>query len=481
MEYLDFRSFKKRIDPLAIFELFKDRNSPFLLYSGINPYGLGRYSFIGFDPFLILRSKGKNIQIIEQDSTKELIGNPLSILRDLLNRYKIKNRISEIPFLAGAFGYIAYDFGFLLEDIKQHTCDDLGLWDLFFGFYDTTICYDHVKKELSVVSLGLPEKNLYLRKLLAKIKIKKIISALSNPAGVNRGLDSNAVSSQPFGMQSNFTKHAYTNVIKKVKQHIKAGDIYQLNLSQRFQISTEKEAFDLFKDLARISPSAFCSFFDTQEFAVISSSPETFLKVKDGMVYTRPMKGTRPRGKAIKEDTVFKDQLINSAKDKAELMMIVDLLRNDLGRVCSYGSVKVDSLRDLESYSTVFQTTASIKGELHKDKDRIDLIKACFPGGSITGCPKIRAMEIIEELEPTKRSIYTGSLGYLDFSGNMELNILIRTILKKKNMLYFQTGGGIVADSDSESEYEETLVKANALFQAINRKKRHDAVYLSRR
>jgi len=477
MEYLSFKSFKKQIDPVSLFEVFKDKKGSFLLYSGINPYGLGRYSFMGFDPFMILRSKAKQIQIIEQDRIKESVGNPLSVLRTYLNKYKIKNKVSNIPFLAGAVGYIGYDFGFLLEDIKQKTHDDLGLWDSFFGLYDTTICYDHLKKELSICSLGLPEKNLYLRKLYAESKIQKIIRAISNPTvgHYDRNLDT-----LTYDIRSNFIKESYISSIKKAKEYIRRGDIYQINLSQRFEAQTQRDDFDLFKDLVRISPSAFCSFFNTGDFSIISSSPETFLKTNDkNMVYTRPMKGTRPRGKTAKEDAILKNELLKSAKDKAELMMIVDLLRNDLGRVCSYGSVKVNSLRNLERYSTVFQTTASIEGKLHKNKDRIDLIKACFPGGSVTGCPKIRAMEIIEELEPTKRSIYTGSLGYLDFSGNMELNILIRTILKKKDKLYFQVGGGIVSDSIPEDEYEETLTKARAIFKTLDAKKTNEAIYIS--
>ena len=477
MEYLSFKSFKKQVDPLSLFEAFKDRDGAFLLYSGTNPYGLGRYSFMGFDPFLVVRSRGRKIQIIEQDNIKEITGNSLSILRANLNKYRIKNKIPQIPFLAGAVGYMGYDFGFLLENIKQNARDDLGLWDLSFGFYDTTICYDHVKKELSIVSLGLPEKNLYLRKLYAESKIQKIIRDLSK---LTVGHRHRPVDVGACDIRFNFTKENYIDAIKKAKQYIKLGDIYQLNLSQRFQAQTQRDGFDLFKRLVGISPSAFCGFFKTSEFSIISSSPETFLRVdENNIVYTRPMKGTRPRGQTAKEDVRLKNELLGSAKDKAELMMIVDLLRNDLGRVCSYGSVEVEALRNLESYSTVFQTTASIKGELHKNKDRIDLIKACFPGGSITGCPKIRAMEIIEELEPTKRSIYTGSLGYLDFSGNMELNILIRTILKKKDMLYFQTGGGIVADSVPEDEYEETLTKAAAIFQTIGIKKQNEAACLS--
>jgi len=230
---------------------------------------------------------------------------------------------------------------------------------------------------------------------------------------------------------------------------------------------------ELYSSLRNVNPAPFSAYLDFGDFKILSSSPERFLTLRGSFVSTRPMKGTRPRSINLIEDKRLKEELLNSQKDKAELIMIVDLERNDLGRVCEYGSIKVTNLRNLEEYSKVFQTTAKVEGILHKDKDRIDLIKACFPGGSITGCPKIRAMEIIEELEPTKRNIYTGSLGYLSFSGDMDLNILIRTILLKGNKIYFQAGGGIVYDSDPEEEYQETLDKARALLETIESSVRH--------
>lgn len=241
-----------------------------------------------------------------------------------------------------------------------------------------------------------------------------------------------------------------------------------MNLSQEFNAKTDLSAFQIYKRLRSLSPSYFSAYLDCQDYQILSSSPESFLRLDGNIATTRPMKGTRPRSKNKLKDRKLKKDLLESAKDKAELIMIVDLERNDLGRVCSYDSIEVKALRQLEGYSTVFQTTATVSGRLHKNKDRIDLIRACFPGGSITGCPKIRAMEIIEELEPSRRSIYTGSLGYLSFSGTMELNILIRTILKKGDELYFSVGGGIVADSVPEEEYQETLVKAKAMKSAIN-------------
>jgi para-aminobenzoate synthetase component 1 len=316
--------------------------------------------------------------------------------------------------------------------------------------------------------LGFPEKNYRLAKILSESNFKKINKLLSKiePAQNYKKIDDSK--SDTLRLDSNFTKEEYLSAIKKAKEYIKQGDIYQVNLSQTFQAKNSSSGFDIYRRLRKISPSHFSAYLDGGDFQILSSSPESFLRLEGDKVTTRPMKGTRGRSKNRLEDLKFRKELLKSQKDKAELLMIVDLERNDLGRVCSYDSIKVSALRQVEQYNTVFQTTATVEGRLHKNKDRIDLLRACFPGGSITGCPKIRSMEIIEELEPTRRSIYTGSLGYLSFSGSMAFNILIRTVLKKQDKLYFGAGGGIVADSKPEEEYSETLVKAKAMIQAVS-------------
>lgn len=418
-------------------------------------YSLGRFSFFGIDPFYILETKNQN---------------PFGRLRQLLEKYKIPAADNSFPFLGGAVGYLAYDLGFLLEkSLQRITVNDLDIPDCHVGFYNTVIITDNVKKILYVCALGFPETKYRLAKSLCESNLKKIHNLLSQPNLHKMGNKKNKPEDSPLELKSNFTRAGYLLAINKAKGYIREGDIYQVNLSQRFKAETGLSAFKIYKRLRQISPSYFSAYLDCQNFQILSSSPERFLSLRgNNVVSTRPMKGTRPRSKSKLKDRRFKNELLKSAKDKAELIMIVDLERNDLGRVCSYGSIKVNALRQLEEYSTVFQTTSTVSGRLHKDKDRIDLLAACFPGGSVTGCPKIRAMEIIEELEPTRRAIYTGSLGYLSFSGNMDFNILIRTILKKEDRLYFGVGGGIVADSDPEAEYEETLVKARAMMQAIN-------------
>ena len=276
----------------------------------------------------------------------------------------------------------------------------------------------------------------------------------------------NTGSARQLDFSCNFSKSRYLETAQKALDYIADVEIYQVNLSQRFQFGFEGGLLDplsLYGTLRNISPSPFGGYVDGGNFQLLSNSPERFLHLNNGIVQSRPMKGTRHRANDELHDHVLREELLNSAKEKAELLMITDLLRNDLGRVCDYGSVSVKEMRALEEYAYVFQTTATVEGVLNKNKDCFDLMKACFPGGSITGCPKIRAMEIIEELEPTRRGMYTGSLGYINFSGNMDFNILIRTLLAYRNKLYFQVGGGIVADSTPENEYHETLVKAQAL------------------
>lgn len=447
-----YKEFDWKDDNLALYDLFKGYKDCFFLDSSLKSRDRGRFSFIGLEPFGIIKSKNEN---------------SFSKLRTELQNYKIKNNNIDLPFLGGAVGYFSYDLAQVLEKkIRLNAEDDLGLPDFYFGFYDLVIAIDNLRKKLIIVSSGFPEKKGYFRKLRAKKQLNFVLEKLKYLKDIKN--KKQKLAPLPFNYSSNFTKDDYFKAVKKALGYIAKGDIYQVNLSQRFYARANMDSFCLFNRLRRLSPSNFSSYFDTGGFQIISSSPERFLKVHNRVVETVPMKGTRPRSRDREDDHAFKKELLNSAKDKAELLMIVDLVRNDLGRVCSYGSIKVAKMRSLEAYKTVYQTTATIKGRLYKDKDNIDLIMAALPGGSITGCPKIRSIEIIDELEPTRRSIYTGSFGYLSFCGNMDLNILIRTFLKKDNDIYFQVGGGIVSDSNPQDEYNETLVKAKGLMGALN-------------
>ncbi len=451
--YYILRSYKLNFPVSDLFEIISKEKNCFFLDSSLNNDSLGRFSFLGIEPFLILKAKGED---------------PFKTLRAHLRSWQMPDISEEIPFFGGAVGYLAYDLGFILEEkIKKKYKFDLGIPDSFFGFYNTVIILDHYKGVFHILALGYPEKKYILAKKLAETNFKKVLGVISK-INVNRREIKSGNDIYAENLRSNFTKAEYLNAVLRAKEYIRSGDIYQVNLTQQFTAKSKLSSCQIYNRLRNVSPSWFGGYFDTGDFQIISSSPERFLKLDGNTVITRPMKGTRPRSRNRLKDSQFRQELLHSPKDKAELMMIVDLERNDLGKVCSYHSVKVAALRELEEYRTVFQTIASIEGKLHKNKDRIDLLRACFPGGSIVGCPKIRAMEIIEELEPDRRSIYTGCLGYLSFSGGMDFNILIRSILKKGDNLYFGVGGGIVADSKPEEEYQETLVKAKGILKAIN-------------
>jgi para-aminobenzoate synthetase component 1 len=454
MAYYILKSYKLKLDPLDLFCALKRRSGHFFLDSSLNQGPLGRYSFLGFEPFYILKTKDQN---------------PFPRLRKLLSRYKICAPKDSLPFLGGAVGYLAYDLGLGLEKkIKPRAKTDTGIPGCFFAFYNKAVIIDHLKKLLYIFSAGLPEASCRAQKFLCEENFKKVYALVSGTHHQKRSAKKSVHRSIRTALKSNFTKDEYVAAVNKAKQYIREGDIYQVNLSQEFSAKTTLSAFEIYRRLRQISPAYFNAYLDCADFQILSSSPERFLCSEGKSVTTRPMKGTRPRGDDKKDDQRLKKELLVSPKDRAELMMIVDLERNDLGRVCTYDSVRVSALRTLEEYNTVFQTTATITGRLYKGKDRIDLLRACFPGGSITGCPKIRAMEIIDELEPHRRSIYTGCLGYLSFNGNMDFNILIRSILKKDNTVKFGVGGGIVADSLPQEEYRETLVKARAMKEAIS-------------
>lgn len=384
-------------------------------------------------------------------------------------------RNSLTPFPCGITGILSYDFGLKLENIHSPKTNDQTFPSCLFGFYDCVLTIDHTNQKLYVTSSGLPESKEHLRRSRAKDRLRKIIARITHlsqprfPSPHSFGKTHKRYSGD---LISNFSKQEYFQAVLKAREFIKKGDIYQVNLSQCFTLPTDsyKLRFDpvlCYQILRNLSPSCFGGYFDCGELKIISSSPERFLSLEKGVVQTSPMKGTRPRGKNPFEDSQRKQDLLSCPKERAELLMITDLERNDLGRVCEYGSIRVKTMRALEEYKTVFQTTSTIQGKLQKDKDPFDLLTACFPGGSVTGCPKIRAMQIIDQLEPTPRGLYTGSMGYMSFAGRMDFNILIRTMIMQKGRISFHVGGGIVADSDPENEYQETLIKARAMKESL--------------
>lgn len=500
------RPFIKKIDlPLEaseIYEHFADQPHSFWLDSGMDVQKLGRFSFMGTNPFLIMRSKGHHIEILKAGKRERLGGNPFEVLKRLLKQYAHRRPVEGPPFSSGAVGYFSYDLCHFVEELPSQSLDDLNIYDSYFCFYDTTIALDHLQKVIYISSCGLAEdEGFYPWTSARKVweiqdLLQEIYKRKGNRVSPATGEDREALewveeeTSHPAStysqtpvqtrrelrkdqnrksiIRSNFDKEDYLKAIKKAIDYIFAGDIFQVNLSQRFESEIAISPFQLYKRLRTINPAPFAAFLNFEGVVVASSSPERFLRRSGNVVETRPIKGTRPRGRTPDEDRRLAQELLSSPKDRAENIMIVDLERNDLGRVCQYGSVHVPELLTIEEYPTVFHLVSTIRGTVPPDKDNVDIIKACFPGGSITGAPKVRAMEIIDELEPTRRSVYTGAIGYLDFGGQMDLNIVIRTFIIKENRAYFQAGGGIVADSDPEAEYQETLDKARALMEAVS-------------
>jgi len=442
-----------------IFSFVKDCSYPFFLDSGKKYDKFSQFSFIGFEPLAVFKAKNEKIEIMEKNNwCKSKSLNSLTAFQDFFNKYHKKHN-SPFPFSGGFVGFLSYDLCRKIEKVSHIAKDDKKIPDIWFGLYDGIFVYDHQKQELYIVAHGLiqPAKDI-VRKLSKKIK------EANNKVSTFDILEENKKEKI---FTSNLSKIEYLKNIDKIKQYIKNGDIYQANLTHRFETEYTDNPWLLYQRLRNINPAPFSSFLNYGEFQIISSSPERFIKVHNNKIQTRPIKGTISRGINKEEDIRNREFLLNSEKDKSELIMIVDLARNDLGRISKIGTVKVEKLFSLEKYPTVYHLVATVTGELREDVKFVDIIKATFPGGSITGAPKIRAMKIIDELEPTQRNIYTGSIGYLDLNGNIDLNIAIRTIVVKDEKAFFQVGGAIVWDSDKESEYRETILKGKALRKAI--------------
>lgn len=455
-----------RLSPVALFKLFRKEPFCFFLDGAMDKKKYGRYSFMGANPFLVMSSKGKRITVTSNGVKSVVLGNPFDMLGQYLEKYKMETENAPVPFTCGAVGYFSYDLCHFIEKLPKTATDDLKLPESYFGFYDLILAFDNLKEKAYLISTGFPQQKEKQRLIYARKRLDEIKEKLTQ-LPVNSQTQMFTDAAKP-NIKSNFTHQEYINAVEKAREYITAGEIYEVNLSQRFETELTIPPYELYLRLREINPAPFASYLDFDGVTIVSASPERFLKLKGDNVETRPIKGTRPRGKTQEQDTRLAQDLLTSTKDRAENLMIVDLERNDLGRVCCYGTVEVTEFAMLETFPTVFHLTSTVTGKLREDKNRIDLLKASFPGGSITGAPKIRAMEIIDELEPTRRSIYTGSIGYLGFDGNLDINIAIRTFIIKNKRAYFQVGGAIVYDSDPEGEYQETLDKAKALIDALN-------------
>ncbi len=449
----------------------------FLLESTKGPENIARYSFIGADPFQTISVKNGLINYSDHGRGITSSQSPLKALKELLTRYRLQARTDLPPFIGGAVGLLSYDFVHYLERLPRTADDDLNIPDAHFMLVDMVIAIDHkIGKTFIICCPAFPEivagsrnhadmdwAQQYDR---ACSRIEAIYTKISSHEPVEKSVPGKK--GQSIHIQHEMGKKKYMDIVKKTKEYIRAGDIFQANLSQRVSADIgETPAWEVYKLLSTINPSPFAAFLDMGDYHIASSSPERLVRVSGTNVDTRPIAGTRPRGKNAESDRQMRDDLLLNEKERAEHLMLIDLERNDLGKISDYSTVEVDELMITEEYSHVIHIVSNVKGILAAGMDCFDAIRATFPGGTITGVPKVRCMEIIDELEPVVRGPYTGSVGYISVTGDMDLNIIIRTFVIKDRMAYVQAGAGIVADSDPEREYYETLKKAEALIRTL--------------
>ncbi|MBN7576591.1 MULTISPECIES: aminodeoxychorismate synthase component I [Clostridium] len=438
-------------DPFYTYDLFNDSKDSIFLDSSKEDKLLSKYSFIGLNPYKKFISRGRKVTIDNEEYNDV---DPFEKLDEIIGNYKISIN-SNIPFVSGAIGYFSYDIGRVLERLPDESKEDFSIPDSIFIFFDNLIIFDLQNKKTYITSVGQLEESKN-----SILNIEKCLKNYIEGLPVNLEKTNNE-------FFSNFDKEEYKKAIASLKEYIRSGDVYIANMTRRIWCNNNEKPYEIYRKLRNTNKAPFSAYMNFEDFQIISSSPERFLSIIDGKVQTRPIKGTRPRGKDYEEDERNRNELMASEKDKSELLMIVDLERNDLSKVCKPKSVKVTELFKLEEYETVFHLVATIEGRLRENVSSVKCIRECFPGGSITGAPKIRAMEIIEELEKLKRNIYTGSIGYFDLRGNSDFNIVIRTIIKKGDKAYLGVGGGITWESIEEEEWLETIDKAKALMEVL--------------
>jgi anthranilate synthase component 1 len=483
MFYPDFNEFKEKTKdgnlipvykeiladietPLSAFLKLKDKTG-FLFESVVGGEKWARYSFIGSNPSLTIEGKAQNLLIKRgtQIEKVKIDRDPLEIISAELKKYKPVVMPGLPRFFGGFVGYIGYDIVRHFEKLPDYKHKGLNLPDLFLMFTDTLLVFDNLTQKIKVISNAHVEgdpKEAYDK---AQIKIDSIVKKLKSKAVPPKGKSVSVSEQKQF--TSNFSKDDFKKAVEKAKEYVKAGDVIQVVLSQNFQRETDIHPINAYRALRVINPSPYMYYINTGKTTFVGSSPEILVRLEGDTLELRPIAGTRKRGSTPEEDASLQSELEADPKEMAEHIMLVDLGRNDLGRVAVTGSVKVTELMTVERYSHVMHLVSNVTGKLEKGLDAFDVLRASFPAGTVTGAPKIRAMEIIEELEPAKRGPYAGCVGYFDFSGNMDMCITIRTIIFKNKKAYIQAGAGIVADSDPEKEYMETVNKAKGMFKAI--------------
>lgn len=475
------------LTPLAALEALRPLGHPVLLESCRVNGKTGRYSFVSADPYLVFRSAGDTVELDWTAAPGGKFGKraamkrkPLRKLRELLANYRTSRVPGLPPFTGGAVGFLSYDFVHQFERLPRRAVNDLALPEACFLFVDLVVAFDQIlNRSWLIVNPGAREQEMGFRRPgpgewerlynEAVQRIQAIVGMLDAGGSVQEA-KAERQAAKGIMLQPGMTQEGFESMVRRCKEYIAAGDIYQANLSQRFSARIgEADTLQLYKVLRDVNPSPFAAYLGLGDFALVSSSPERLIRLLEGTADTRPIAGTRRRGGDLDETRALSAELLTNEKERAEHIMLLDLERNDLGKVCDYGSVRVDELMVVEDYSHVIHIVSNVRGELARGRDCFDLVRAVFPGGTITGVPKVRCMEIIDELEPVARGPYTGSIGYLSNAGDMDLNIIIRTFVVKDGTAYVQTGAGIVADSDPEREYAETLQKAEALRKALER------------
>ncbi|MDF2723635.1 MAG: TrpE [Paenibacillus sp.] len=458
--------------PIRVFQHFYKEPRAFLLESVEGGAKWARYSFIGTDPFLMVKGKHGSIEIELNGSRRTVTEKPLDVLKGLLRGYSSPSMPDFPPFTGGAIGFFGYDLLQYYEKLPAHRHDDLLMNDIEFMFCDQVIVFDHFKQQLKVIGNIHIEKHATdsqiaeaYRKTCAKIDA--MIERLQQPVIQKTKQNPIPANIDVGEVHSNVTKQQYIDNVAKAKEYIRAGDIFQVVLSQRFHIETEIDPLYVYRVLRTMNPSPYMYYLKLDDEVIVGTSPEALVKVDGEKVETRPIAGTRPRGKTPEEDIALEKELLADEKERAEHLMLVDLGRNDLGRVSEFGSVKCDMFMEIERYSHVMHIVSNVSGKLSEDKDFFDAFISCLPAGTVSGAPKLRAMEIIAELENEARGAYAGAIGYLGFSGNMNSCITIRTLIFKHGKAYVQAGAGIVWDSVPEMEYNETVNKAMAMLKSV--------------
>ena len=461
--------------PVSAFYKLMPDNYAFLLESVEGGENVARYSFLGSQPSVLFHSKGHRVTIEYLEKGETVVQeyeDPLSALEELMQDYRpVEN--AELPkFHGGAVGYMSYDMVRFVEELPDNTEDDLQLPDCFFMIAETLLIFDHVNHQIKVVANAHIDGDVDAAYANAIAKIEALVEKLTvtvSETHLHRNSGEHEerydkIISEP---ESNFTKSDYEAVVRHAKEYIAAGDIIQVVPSQRFSCPVSVDSFEIYRALRVINPSPYMYYLKFEGFDIVGASPEMMVRVEDGIVQTVPIAGTRPRGTTAEEDQELEEALLSDPKERAEHVMLVDLGRNDLGRVCEYHTVEVTDLMIVERFSHVMHIVSHVIGRLREDLTAFDVLRACLPAGTLSGAPKIRAMEIIDELEPTRRGTYGGTVGYFSFSGSADTAITIRTAVIKDSIAYVQAGGGVVADSVPETEYYETVSKARAMLSAI--------------